>query len=68
MQSGEEPCGCPQVRVLSHKIRAEDGYHVVLNSTLTDEQLLEIDDEVSLCIQAALTGYRVEKQPKKLFE
>jgi hypothetical protein len=67
MQSGEDPSGYPQVRVLSHKIRAEDGYHVILNSTFTNDQLLKIEDEISLCIQAALTGYRVQPNPKKLF-
>ncbi len=67
MQSGEDPSGYPQIRVLTHKIRPEDGYHVIMNSTLTSEQLLKIDDEVSLCIQAALTGYRVQKSPKKIF-
>ena len=69
MQSGESPSWCPpQIRILTHKIRPEDGYHVIMNSTLTSDQLLKIDNEVSLCIQAALTGYRVQKSPEKIFE
>lgn len=67
MQAGKEPCGYPQVRVLTHKIRAEDGFYVVLNSTLSDYQLLKIEEEVTTCIQAALTGYRVQKRPKRIF-
>lgn len=67
MQSGKNPHRYPQIRILSHKIRAQDGYHVILNSTLTDDQLLKIDAEVSLSIQAALTGYRVQASPKILF-
>jgi len=64
MQSNEHPSRyLPQIRILSHKIRAQDGYHVILNSTVTSDQLLKIDDEVSLCIQAALTGYRVRWTP-----
>lgn len=57
----------PQIRVLTHKIRAEDGYHVIVNSTLGDKKLLEIEEEISLCIQTALTGYRLQNKPKKLF-
>lgn len=68
MQSGQDPSGYPQIRILTHKIRPEDGYHVIMNSTLTKDELLKIDDEVSLCIQAALTGYRVQKTPKKVFQ
>jgi hypothetical protein len=60
MQSGEETGEYPQVRILAHKIRAEDGYLVVCNSSLTDDQLQEIDTKISLCLQAALTG-RPEK-------
>lgn len=67
MQSGEDPSGYPQIRVLTHKIRPEDGYHVIMNSTLASDQLSKIDDEVSLCIQAALTGYRVQKSPERIF-
>ena len=67
MQSGEDPCGYPQIRVLTHKIRAEDGYHVILNATLSSDDLLTLEDEVSLCLQAALTGYRVPFKGQSIF-
>lgn len=59
MQAGDNPHGYPQIRILTHKIRAEEGFHVILNSTLKDEQLLLIEAKISLCIQAALVGYRI---------
>ncbi|MBA3283904.1 MAG: hypothetical protein H0U27_02435 [Nitrosopumilus sp.] len=59
MQSGVDASGDPQIRVLSHKIRVEDGYYVILNSTFEVDQLLKIEDQISLCIQEALTGYRI---------
>src|SRR5262245_45929400 len=34
MQSGEDACGYPQVRILTHKIKPEDGFHVIVHSTL----------------------------------
>ncbi len=67
MQSGEDSIGYPQIRVLTHKIRPEDRYHVIMHLTLSSEQLSIIDDEVSLCIQAVLTAYRVQKSPEKIF-
>ncbi len=67
MQSGKDPSGYPQIRVLTHKIQPEDRYHVIMNSTLTSDSLLKIDEEVSLCIQAALTGYRVPQSRPREF-
>lgn len=67
MQAGEDPAGYPQIRVLAHKIRAESGFYVILNSSLTQEQLLKIQDEVKLCIQAALTCYRVQNRLTEVF-
>jgi hypothetical protein len=68
MQAGEDPSyPPPQIRVLTHKIRPEDGYHVIMNSTLTREELLKIESEVSLCLQAALAGYRIQHLPEKIF-
>lgn len=54
----------PQIRILTHKIRPEDGFHVVLNSTLTSEEFKNIEEEVSCCIQAALISYRLKKPTK----
>lgn len=62
MQSGENPCGYPQIRILSHKIRAQDGYHVILNSTFTTNLFLKIDYAVSCSIQAALLGYHLSAE------
>lgn len=69
MQEGEGvyPSGMPQIRVLTHKVRAEDGFHVILNSTFSSNQLSKIEDEVATSIQAALTGYRIQKKPDKIF-
>lgn len=54
----------PQIRILTHKIRPDDGYHVILNSTLTSDELKKIEEEVFDCIEAALAGYRIKKPPE----
>ncbi len=59
MQSGTYLGRCPQIRVLMHTIRPEDGYHVILHSTLPNQLLVHIEKEVSLYLEAAFIGYRL---------
>lgn len=49
----------PQIRILTHKIKPQDGYDVIANSTLSHQELLELEHQATLHIQAALTSYRI---------
>jgi hypothetical protein len=68
MQSGVKSLGAPQIRVLAHKVKPEEGFHIVVNSTLSNLQQMKLEEEVDLCIQAALTGYRLNKKPNNVFK
>jgi len=58
----------PQIRILAQKINPVEGFHVVRNSTITDNEIQKIEDAVLLSLQAALTGNRVSFDPQKYFK
>lgn len=47
----------PQIRLLSHKIKREEGFHVILNSTLTDEGLQKLENMIHDLIAQAVLGF-----------
>ena len=56
MQAGDIPYDTPQIRVLTHKIRPEEGFHVILHSAVSAHQLQSLEEEVTLLVHRTLAG------------
>lgn len=49
----------PQIRILTSKIKPEDGFHVILNSTMDQNVLKDFEEKVDFSLKEALTGFRL---------